>query len=244
MSWYKSWFNSPYYHILYQHRDEEEAEHFLDNLIGFLKPVPGTSILDLACGRGRHSVYLNSKGFEVTGIDLSPESIEYCMQFENEHLSFFVHDMRNLFRINDFDYVLNLFTSFGYFESEKENADTIKNACFALKPGGKLVIDFLNSAYVTKKLVENEKIISENISFHIRKKIANGFLLKKIEFTDKGNKFEYTEKVRTLRLPDFENYLLPLGMKIIHLFGDYELNNFDESASQRLIIIAEKPVQL
>src|SRR6187455_1959490 len=103
MSWFESWFNSPWYHILYEHRDEQEAEEFLDALLDHLQPKPGSSMLDLGCGKGRHSIYLNQKGFNVTGIDLSPESIMHCRKWENETLSFFVHDMRHLFRTNDFD---------------------------------------------------------------------------------------------------------------------------------------------
>lgn len=240
MPWFKSWFNSPYYHILYQHRDDKEAEQFLDRLINYFNPPQNSRILDLACGKGRHSVYLNGKGFEVTGIDLSEESIEYCRQFENSRLSFFVHDMRHLFRVNDFDFVFNLFTSFGYFEKETENVAAIKNACLSLKKGGVLVIDFLNSDFVCQHLVAAETIKIDDISFRISKRIENGFLLKDIDFTDKGETYHFTEKVATLRLPDFERYLLPCGMKITKLFGDYDLHDFDTGTSPRLIMIAEK----
>lgn len=240
MSWFKSWFNSPYYHILYQNRDEREAEIFLDHLIAYFNPHPNARILDLACGKGRHSVYLNEKGFEVTGIDLSEESIQFCRQFENDRLSFFVHDMRNLFRVNDFDFVFNLFTSFGYFEKESENVAAIKNACLSLKKGGKIVIDFFNSNYVAEHLVDYDKREINGIIFNISKRIENGFLLKKISFTDQGEVFQFTEKVALLSLHDFERYLLPCGMQISGLFGDYDLNKFDPANSQRLIIVTEK----
>ena len=240
MPWFKSWFNSPYYHILYQNRDEKEAEHFLDNLINYFNPDPETRILDLACGKGRHSVYLNEKGFEVTGIDLSEESIQYCRQFENNKLSFFVHDMRHLFRVNDFNYVFNLFTSIGYFEKDSENVAAIKNACLALKPGGTLVIDFLNIDYIEKHLIPTHTAVIGDISFHISKRIESGYLLKEISFTDKDVPYHFTEKVATLRMSDFERYLLPSGMKIKQLYGDYDLHAFDSAQSPRLIIIAEK----
>lgn len=240
MPWFKSWFNSPYYHILYQHRDEKEAEHFLDSIIKFFNPGSNARILDLACGKGRHSVYLNEKGFEVTGIDLSEESIHFCSQFENDKLSFFVHDMRHLFRVNDFDFVFNLFTSFGYFEKDSENEASIKNACLSLKIGGILVIDFLNSNYVEKHLVENEIIHIDTIAFNITKRIEGRFLLKEINFKDDGTDYHFTEKVATLGLADFERYLLASGMRITQLFGDYDLNDFDINTSKRLIMIAQK----
>ncbi|MDQ3051056.1 MAG: class I SAM-dependent methyltransferase [Bacteroidota bacterium] len=242
MSWFKSWFNSPYYHILYKNRDEREAEIFLDHLIAYFNPNPNARILDLACGKGRHAVYLNEKGFEVTGIDLSEESIQFCRQFENDRLSFFVHDMRNLFRVNDFDFVFNLFTSFGYFEKETENIAAIKNACLSLKKGGKLVIDFFNSNYVVEHLVPFDQRIINGISFTIAKRIENGFLLKEISFNDGGKPYLFTEKVALLGLNDFERYLLPCGMKITGLLGDYDLHEWDPGNSQRLIVVAEKNI--
>ena len=122
--WFEQWFDTKYYHILYKDRDHEEARRFIDTLIKYLSPVPNSRILDLACGKGRYSVFLADKGFEVTGIDLSVQSIEYARQFENDHLSFYTHDMRLPFRINYFDYVFNFFTSFGYFEEDKSHRET------------------------------------------------------------------------------------------------------------------------
>ncbi|HMT29539.1 MAG TPA: class I SAM-dependent methyltransferase, partial [Bacteroidia bacterium] len=207
MSWFESWFDSPYYHILYQHRDEQEAEAFLDNLLDYLKPDNHSSMLDLGCGKGRHAVYLNEKGYEVTGIDLSEQSIRYCMQFENDKLSFFVHDMRKLFRVNDFDFVFNLFTSFGFFEKESENIAAIKNACLTLKKGGTIVIDYLNSQFVEDHLVKNDIAVFNGITFNITRELQDGYFLKKISFQDKGNNYNFTEKVAALKVSDFEKYL-------------------------------------
>ncbi len=74
--WFKDWFNSPYYHQLYFNRDEKEAAAFIDKLINYLQPAPNASMLDVACGKGRHSIHLAEKGFDVTGIDLSEDSIK------------------------------------------------------------------------------------------------------------------------------------------------------------------------
>ena len=111
--WFESWFDSPYYHVLYKNRDFSEAELFIDKLIQLIEPTKASRVLDLACGKGRHSIYLNKKGFDVTGIDLSEKSIACAKTAENETLHFYMHDMRKLFRTNYFDVVLNLFTSFG-----------------------------------------------------------------------------------------------------------------------------------
>lgn len=240
MSWFESWFDSPYYHILYQHRNEKDAELFLDHLLGFLKPEPGSSMLDLGCGKGRHSIYLNNKGYTVTGIDLSSESISHCMKFENATLSFFVHDMRRLFQVNSFDYVLNLFTSFGYFDRDSENVAAMKNACLAVRKRGYIIIDYLNSEYVKANLKAEETVSQDEIEFKIKREFKAGFFYKDIRFHDQGSDYHFTEKVAALELTDFERYLEPFGVRIDKLFGNYDLQPFDQATSPRLIILAHK----
>ena len=93
MNWYNKWFGTHYYDLLYNQRDEVEAKAFLDLLVNYLRPTTDKRFLDLGCGKGRHSVYLNSLGFDVTGIDLSEINIEYCKKFENDHLNFCIEKM-------------------------------------------------------------------------------------------------------------------------------------------------------
>jgi SAM-dependent methyltransferase len=238
--WYRSWFNSPYYHILYANRDLKEAEIFIDNICNFLKIKPKEKALDIGCGRGRHSIYLNQKGLDVVGIDLSDENIRYASQFENPHLHFFVHDMRNLLYSNYFDYVFNLFTSFGYFSRERDNYRAINTFSTSLKKDGVLILDFFNADRVSEKLVKEEIKTMNNITFHIRRRIENYTFIKEISLTDKGETHHFKEEVRALRLSDFEKYFEQKNLKILHLFGDYSLNDFDPKNSERLIIIAKR----
>ncbi|TAL60445.1 MAG: class I SAM-dependent methyltransferase, partial [Bacteroidetes bacterium] len=114
--WIEDWFGSEYYSLLYKHRDFNEARLFLDNLISFLKITSESRILDCGCGKGRHSIYLSEKGFEVTGLDISEKNIIESKKTEKSNLVFFTHDLCNLFRTNYYDVALSLFTSFGYFE--------------------------------------------------------------------------------------------------------------------------------
>jgi len=111
--WFKDWFNSPYYHQLYQHRDDSEAMQFVKKMISFLHPNPNSRMLDVACGKGRHSKALADMGFDVTGIDLSSESIAEAKKSEADNLHFYEHEMRLPFWINYFEFAFNLFTSFG-----------------------------------------------------------------------------------------------------------------------------------
>ncbi|MCX2575429.1 class I SAM-dependent methyltransferase [Pedobacter sandarakinus] len=238
--WFQYWFNSPYYHILYQQRNDAEAEFFIDNLSKFLIPAPGAKILDIACGKGRHSIYLNKKGFNVTGIDLSAQSIKYAKQFENEHLHFLEHDMRKLFYINYFDVAVNLFTSFGYFDTEKDHVNALKTFRKCLKTDGTLVLDYFNTEKIIRNLNSCEVKSLDGIDFNITKRVIEGKIIKKISFNDKGNTYNFEERVQAFSLSDFERMLSKAGLTIKHTFGNYSLEDFDECTSDRLILICKK----
>lgn len=238
--WFESWFDSPFYHILYQNRDQSEANYFIDNLIQFLHPEKGAKILDLACGKGRHAIYLNQKGFDVTGADLSEQSIQHASQFSNDSLHFKVHDMREVLVENEFDVITNMFTSFGYFEERQDNEKVVAAVAQMLKPGGRFVFDFLNAQYVTDRLVPFEKKQVENIDFTIQKKVVNNQIIKSIEFEHEGTPYHFEEKVWALPHSVFHTIFEKHGLTITHQFGDYALQSFDEKESSRLILIAEK----
>jgi len=240
MSWFAEWFNSPYYHILYKNHDEDEGGFLIDNLNKYLQFAAQHKILDLACGKGRHAIYLNSKGLDVLGVDLSPESIGYGKQFGNATLAFEVHDMREPVGIGKFDFVLNLFTSFGYFHNEEDNFKTIQSIATSLKPDGKLILDFFNAQKVTTELVSYEEKKIEGITFCISKKLENGFIIKTIEFGADGQLYHFHEKVRALYLEDFKKYYLQAGLKIEIVWGSYELDPYDLIYSDRLIMLVGK----
>jgi SAM-dependent methyltransferase len=238
--WFEAWFDSPYYHILYKDRDDAEAELFIDNLVNFLHPEKNSTFLDLACGKGRHAIYLNKKGFPTIGIDLSPESIAYASQFENDNLQFYVQDMRKPFRINYFNYVLNLFTSFGYFELERDDIAVMHTVYKMLQPKGIFVIDFMNTQKVIANLAHDEIKQIGGITFQINKYLENNFIVKRIRFSDKGKSYDYQERVKALIPGDFEKYLSAANLKTVHLFGNYQLQPFHAGTSDRLILVAEK----
>lgn len=239
--WFDEWFNTIYYHILYKHRDYEEAAAFLDHLIEYFNIAPAAKILDLACGKGRHSIYLNQKGFDVTGVDLSEENIKFASTKQNDSLHFAVHDMRNVFATEEFDYVFNLFTSFGYFDSKEENLNVIDATIQSLKPGGKFLLDFLNPYVVVNNLVHEEDKTIENIHFNIQRKYTDDeFIVKNIIVDDHGQHSEYQEKVKAIRRADFLAYFDKIDLKVIDIFGDYELSEYKAEESQRLIFVIEK----
>ena len=240
--WFEEWFNSPYYHQLYYKRNEAEAAKFINKLIEYLHPVPGSLMLDIACGRGRHSKMLESKGFDVTGIDLSQANIKEARKNESENLHFFVHDMRLPFWINFFDYAFNFFTSFGYFKTRREHENSIRTIAQSLKPNGIFVIDYLNVHYEEEHLVPESEFIIENINYSITKRFDETHFYKKIIVKDKDFKepVEYLEKVAKFTLGNFTEMLAYHHLQIQEVFGDYDFNNYHIKNSPRLIIIARK----
>ena len=235
-NWFASWFDTPYYHILYKDRDHAEAQHFMDNLTHYLNLPEDAKILDLACGKGRHSLYLNQLGYDVTGADLSENSIAAASEFANEKLHFKVHDMREPFE-EKFDAVFNLFTSFGYFESDDDNLTTLKAIKESLTEYGFAVIDFMNVNYVINNLVPDEVKTVEGIDFYIKRYVKDNHIFKEIDFEDKGQKFHFTEKVKALTLDDFEQMMEEAGIFLLDVFGDYKLRKFFKNDSERLIMI-------
>lgn len=240
--WYIEWFNSPFYHKLYFERDEEEAREFITKLIKQLRPIANSRMVDVACGRGRHSRMLAAMGYQVTGFDLSQDSIVFAKKYESDNLEFFQHDMRLPCRVNYFDYAFNLFTSFGYFETKREHDDAIRTIAQSLKLGGSFVIDYLNVHFVEDNLVPNEIKVIGTTKFEIHRWQDINHFYKKIIITDPliFEPLQYTEKVAKLSLGDFTDMLSYHQLQVMDVFGDYDLRRYDIKSTPRLIIVSRK----
>jgi SAM-dependent methyltransferase len=240
MGWFHNWFGTKYYKLLYQHRDEVEAVSFLNNLISHLQLRPPAKILDVACGNGRHAMQLVRMGFDVAGFDVSELSIAEANSHEHRHAHFFVHDMRLPFPVEGFDLAQNLFTSFGYFQSEEEDIAVLWNIYNALIPKGLLVLDFLNAENVKRCLIPEQRFQLEGIRFKIFKMIRENLIVKDIYLTEGEQRFHFEESVKLLTFEDFQRYLQLCHFRIVEVFGNYELGIFEPDKSERLIIIAQK----
>jgi len=240
MSWFANWFDSPYYHTLYKTRDEGEAHVFIDNLVQHLQIPKGSKLIDIACGKGRHAKYFNQKGMNVVGVDLSLNSIKTAKKDENKNLQFSVHDMRENYQQDTFDVVTNLFTSFGYFENNKDEQKAINAMASNLKKEGLLIIDFMNAKKVIANLVLNEQKKIDGIQFDIIRQVKDGYVLKDICITDEKEQQQFQEKVKAITLADYSEFIANAELKIIDIFGNYKLDDFDEEISDRLILICKK----
>ena len=239
-TWYKSWFDTEYYHLLYQYRDDHEAHGFMSKLIDHLQPAPGSRVLDLACGRGRHARFLSERHLDVTGIDLSENNIQYAKNHQSSKLKFLRGDMADDLGTSEYDFIFNLFTSFGYFKTLAQSARAMNNIARALKPGGRLVLDFMNVEKVRLGLVKEEELKQGCIHFKVHRFIREGFIIKDIRISDRDEQHNFEERVQMLNLSAFENMIQDSGMKMLEVFGDFDLRPFRASESERLIMIAER----
>jgi SAM-dependent methyltransferase len=239
-TWFEEWFDSPYYHLLYENRSEVEAVAFIKKLTEELQIPKNAKILDAACGKGRHSRTLVKLGYDVTGIDLSQNSIQYAKDFETAHLHFAVHDIHEVYLKEGFDYVFNLFSSFGYCEDDNADSRAMKAFAENLKPGGILVLDYINTEWAVKNMKPREIIQRGETQFHIKKRLENGFIKKKIEFLAGIENQSFEEQLKIINLFRFEKMLKEAGLELGKTYGDYELNEFNSASSPRLIMVAQK----
>lgn len=240
--WFETWFNSAYYYDLYANRDVQEATNFIHKLLNFLKPTANNTMLDVGCGRGRHVKILADKGFDVTGIDISPAAIAQALKYENDKMHFYVHDMRLPFWINYFDYVFNFFTSFGYFATLREHSDALRTMCQALKKGGHLIIDYLNVSFAESNIIAKTEQHINGVHYIIEKQHDKTHFYKTITVDDAIQKIQrsYTEKVAKFYVKDFEQMFTQQEIQIKHIFGDYKLSTYSAQQSTRMIMIAVK----
>jgi len=240
--WFASWFDSVHYHKLYSHRNTAEAAGFVDALVDRLKPESGASMLDLGCGAGRHARQLAARGFKVTGLDLAANSIEAAKRFEGRTLRFQRHDMRVPFGSRSYDCVFSFFTSFGYFDDPAEQSAVVRNIARSLKPGGRLVLDYLNARYADTHMIPEEVVTVDGTAYQIRRWTDGRRFFKRIIIEDGGvgAPVVYREQVARFSLADFERMLTPHGLDIVELYGDYRLSAYDATTSPRLVLVVRK----
>lgn len=243
--WYETWFDSPHYHRLYGHRNAQEADAFISGLhhkFGWKQ----LKLMDLACGEGRHSAAAVGLGHSVVGMDLSPNSIANAKKTHlgTSNLRFVEGNMLDFDLGERFDGVLNLFTSFGYFDKRSDHLIVLNGIRQHLKTGGFLVLDFLNVEYSRARLVPSETLSRGGVDYMITRSFGDlghgipGFI-KTIEFEENGTRHQFTERVSGMNREALTSLLEETGFVVFDAFGDYNLSNWSSTESPRLILCAK-----
>ena len=243
MTWYKDWFNSENYLRVYSHRDQTEAERLVELIAKSLNLKANSSVLDMACGAGRHAVTFAKSGFKVTAVDLSQRLISEAKKNANQEgveLDFVLSDILEYETSKKFDLVVNLFTSIGYFENDEENYAVIKKAFNVLNQGGYFVLDYFNKDFLLKNLIPTTVFSENGMKITQNRAIEKTRIVKKITIANNGSSEEFYESVRLYSFEEISDYIKKAGFTIIKQYGDYFGNNYESETSPRLIIFAMK----
>lgn len=240
-AWYEKSFGQDYL-LVYKHRDMQGAQAEASRMAGWLTLAPGASILDLCCGMGRHSLALAEEGYRVTGMDLSEVLLAEARRLdERGQVEWVRGDMRRVPLQGPYDGVVNLFTSFGYFETDEENGAVLREIGRLLAPGGRFLIDFLNARFVERHLVPSSERQDGAVTIRESRSIENGYVCKRIVLSEPGKPDRsYRERVRLYGLEDFRRLLAGTGLKLDQVHGDYESGTYSEEESKRLILVGTK----
>lgn len=238
--WFKSWFNTHYYHILYKHRDNAEANTFIGNLVQKIQLREGMYVADICCGKGRHSIELSQYQLRVWGMDLSENSIEEARANGNFLTKFDVHDIRVPFPETNFNAIFNLFTSFGYFEDTQDDLLSLNNIANALMSNGNFIQDYIHADYFTRNFPISEIKTIDSVKFEIEKYVENGYIIKQIQVFDQDHSETFYEKVKIYSLDELRHLHELSGFVVENVWGDYGLSAFSAKESQRIILNSRK----
>jgi SAM-dependent methyltransferase len=238
--WYKDWFDTEYYNLLYSHRNFDEARIFVENITKYLELQLKSKVLDLACGEGRHSLVFYNLGMDVVGVDISQSKINKALLNQTDYLNFYTFDMRDKYMYNYFDLVVNLFTSFGYFNCDKMETKIAESIFTNLKPNGYFLIDYLNASKIIGNLDEQEEKIIDNVEFKITKFVKGNWIVKEIIVCE-GNKCRiFEEHVKLYSIDELKDLFEKVGLKFQKAFGNYRLSDYSEKDSERMILLFKK----
>ncbi|GIW22167.1 MAG: methyltransferase type 11 [Candidatus Sericytochromatia bacterium] len=240
--WTKTFFGDNYLKLHLPILSDELNKEEVDFIINILKPQKGSKFLDIPCGYGRHSKLLVEKGMQVTGIDNNSTFIEIAKE-NCKDAKFILEDMRKINFYNDFDFIINLFTSFGYF-SDEENFDVIKRFAKALKKGGKLLIETINREWALKQTSTNGLtwlLYPSGMVFLANNKydIITGRWTSEQYVVDNNKISEQEQNVRLYTYTEYKMMFSQVGLKIIEVYGEKDLSPYTCN-SNKIILVAEK----
>ncbi|MCD1258127.1 class I SAM-dependent methyltransferase [Paenibacillus athensensis] len=241
MAWYQRSFGDDYL-LVYKHRDMQGAYEEVKQMAAWLRLPQGATVLDLCCGMGRHSLALTDLGYRVTGVDLSDVLLGEADRLDQEkRVRRLRGDMRSVPLDETFDAVVNLFTSFGYFDDDAENERVLEEMNRLLKPGGAFLIDYLNPEYVRHHLVPYSERTEDGVRIQETRRIEDGCVRKRIVLSGEGEpEREYLEQVKLYDRSAFESMLLQAGLTLDAVYGGYDGSAYSAEGSTRMIFVGHR----
>ena len=222
----------------------ENAAAEINAVVVLTNPGPDAAVLDLCCGPGRHSLALAQRGYTVTGVDLTERYLQQARDRTAQaglDITFIREDMRTYSAPASYNLILNLFTSFGYFQDIADDRKVVARMYENLKPGGKAVIELMGKEVLARifrprdwyeqdgVLFLEERTVTRNWSW-----IENRWI--RIEQNDRK---EFTLAHRLYSAMELEEMLYSAGFSRVAIFGSLEGTPYDNHAG-RLVVIGEK----
>ncbi len=244
--WYREFFDDLYLRVYQPLEAPEKVRREVDFIVKALNLPAGAKVLDLCCGQGRHSLELARRGFRVVGVDLS-EALLYAArkraESEGLNVTFLQCDMREIDFKDEFDAIINMFTSFGYLESEAEDEKVLGKVDQALKSGGKFLLDVVNRDRLVRDFQGREwhaadegwLVLEERTFDHLSGRMETRWIC----VARDGVRYERLSSVRLYTASELRTMLERAGLKVTDLFGDYDGSPYSWD-SQRLIVVARK----
>ena len=246
--WFEEWFDHPLYLEVYQHRDQQEAARCVRTILsltGLETTHSSASMLDIACGAGRHAVEFARSGLTVTANDLSAFLLDQACDLAREEgveIDFSRQDMRSIRFDRQFDLVTQLFSSFGYFETDEEDRDILGHVFSMLRPGGWYVLDLLNPEHLKRNFVPRTERSNGGLRITEERTLSEHHVTKHLTLTEEnGKSHSFTESVRFFTPDEAIELLESTGFSLERIIGDYEGSTFEAATSPRMMLLARKP---
>lgn len=246
-AWYVDFFRSDYLNVYGHMFTEERAEKESAFVARALSLTPGASVLDLCCGQGRHSVQLAKRGFKVIGLDLNAEYLDLASKAAEEakvKIDTVTGDMREIPFENKFDAIVNMYSSFGYLESEAEDLRVLESAAKALKDGGQLLLDMLNREWAIDNYIQNDWHTGTDGTLYVERRdldlSTSRMHVHFIVVDSKGGRRESIGHIiRLYTLTEMTRLLERVGMRVTLVFGGFDGEDYG-IGTRRMIIVAQR----
>ena len=247
--WYETFFSDAYLEIFSHHLTPDRAEKEADFVKRTLDLNAGDKVLDLCCGQGRHAILLAKRGLLVTAQDLNREYLESAQAIaaaEGVELETVHSDMRQIPYEGNFDAIINMFTAFGYLESEEEDAKVLEQAAKALKPGGQLLLDLLNREWVVLNYIQNEWRRAQDGTIYLeRRELDLETSRNRVTVTivsPAGETRQITSfEIRLYTLTEIIGMLERAGLAFAGAYGGFDGEPYS-IATRRMVVVARRSV--
>jgi len=243
--WWERFFDEEMGEVMFTEEAWRRAEELCDPLVRLLGIEPGAEILDLACGTGRFALPLAKRGFHVVGLDYSAPYLKHARAKAQEQglsVELVQADMRAIPFVEEFDAVVNLFTSFGYFEREEDHLKVLQEVHKSLKPGGRFLLEMANRDFLVRRFQAHDwHEFPDFLALEERRFVPERDRIetKWVKLHPDGRRKEYTSSLRLFTLRELCDLCSQAGLKVLGYYGDLkgEPWGFDKN---RLVVVAER----